>query len=268
MLKNCWGTFDALQTHTYPPEDTRFDMSVGKRVPVKRTLVEWARMPAQRIATMADSWEGYKERFPQLDEGKVKVYMDEWAYHFQQDYKGCLAIARAFHEFFRHSDFIDMAGYTMATAWLNYDRTRSVISATGRVFQLYNRHFGRIPVAVGGNSPVPPVEYPVGGDQPKVNTGSPTHPLDVSAALTPDRKALVVAVVNATETASPLALELEGFAHATKGRCWWLKAPGLDAQNAVGKAPDVVIAEKAFETDKKVLTVAPYAIELYRFDAA
>jgi alpha-N-arabinofuranosidase len=198
----------------------------------------------------------------------VKVYFDEWAYHFQQDYKGCLAIARAFHEFFRHSDFIDMAGYTMATAWLNYDRTRSVISATGRVFQLYNRHFGRIPVAVGGNSPTPPVEYPIGGDQPKVNTGSPTHPLDVSAALTPDRKALVVAVVNATETASPLALELEGFAHATKGRCWGLKAPGLDAQNAVGKAPDVVIAEKAFETDKKVLTVAPYAIELYRFDAA
>ncbi len=268
MLKNCWGTFDAMQTHTYPPEDTRFDMSVGKRVPVTRTLVEWARMPAQRIATMADSWQGYKERFPQLNEGKVKVFMDEWAYHFKQDYKGCMAIARAFHEFFRHTDFIDMTGYTMATAWLNYDRTQSVISATGRVFQLYHRHFGTIPVAVGGNSPVPPVQYPVGGDQPKVNTGSPTHPLDVSAALTADRKALVVAVVNATEQARSLTLGLEGFAAAAKGRCWWLKGSGLDAQNLAGKRPEVVIAEREFNTANKVLNLAPYAIELYRFEAA
>ena len=68
--------------------------------------------------------------------------------------------------------------------------------------------------------------------------------------------------------AKPGALGREPLKAAEKGRCWGLKAPGLDAQNAVGKAPDVVIAEKAFETDKKVLTVAPYAIELYRFDAA
>jgi alpha-N-arabinofuranosidase len=268
MLKNCWGTFDALQTHTYPPEDTRFDMSIGKRVPVTRTLTEWARMPAQRIATMADSWEGYKERFPELKEGKVKVYMDEWAYHFQQDYKGCLAIARAFHEFFRHSDFIDMAGYTMATAWLNYDRTRSTISATGRVFQLYNRNFGRIPVAVTGNSPVPPVQYPVGGDQPKVNTGSPTHPLDVSAALTADRKALVVAVVNASETAHALNMALDGFGRAARGRCLWLKHSGLDAQNLLDKAPQVTIAERSFDPAAKTFTIKPLAIELYRFEMA
>ncbi|GAA0540958.1 alpha-N-arabinofuranosidase [Rhizomicrobium palustre] len=268
MLKNCWGTFDALQTHTYPPEDTRFDLALGKRVPVTRTLVEWARMPAQRIATMADSWEGYKERFPALKDGKVKVYFDEWAYHFQADYKGCLAIARAFHEFFRHSDFIDMAGYTMATAWLSFDRTNSVISTTGRIFQLYNRHFGRIPVAVSGNSPVPPVQYPIGGDQPKVNTGSPTHPLDVSAALMPDRKALVVAVVNATDAAHPLTLSLEGFRPAAQGRCLWLKNSGLAAQNAVGKAPEVTIAERSFDATAKSFTIVPYAIELYRFEAA
>jgi alpha-L-arabinofuranosidase len=268
MLKNCWGTFDAMQTHTYPPEDTRFDMSVGKRVPVTRTLVEWARMPAQRIATMADSWEGYKERFPQLNEGKVKVFMDEWAYHFQQDYKGCLAIARAFHEFFRHTDFIDMTGYTMATAWLNYDRTRSVISATGRVFQLYHRHFGKIPVAVTGNSPVPPPEYPIGGDQPKVNTGSATWPLDVSAALTGDRKGLVIAVVNATDAARTLELGLEGFRTAGAGRSWKLTAPGLDAQNNVGNAPKVVIDETTFDATAKPITVAPFGIELYEYRAA
>jgi alpha-L-arabinofuranosidase len=268
MLKNCYGTFDALATHTYPPEDTRFDLATGKRVPVTRTLVEWARMPAQRIATMADAWEGYKERFPQLNEGKVKVFFDEWAYHFKQDYKGCLAIAGAFHEFFRHSDFIDMAAYTMGMAWLDYNRTQSVISASGRVFQLYNRHFGTIPVAVTGNSPVPPPKYPIGGDQPKVNTGSATWPLDVSAALTSDRTALVVAVVNATEEVRTLELDLDGFKSAASGRCWKLTGHGLDSQNLAGKAPEIVIADGNFDATAKTLTVAPFGIELYEYRAA
>ena len=268
ILENCYGTFDAMATHTYPPEDTRFDLGLGKRVPVTRTLVEWARMPAQRIATMADSWEGYKQRFPQLGDGKVKVFFDEWAYHRQQDYKGCLAIARAFHEFFRHSDFIDMTAYTMGMAWLDYNRTQAVVSASGRVFQLYNRHFGKIPVAVTGNSPVPPPNYPIGGDQPKVNTGSATWPLDVSAALTADRKALVVAVVNATEEPRKLDLALDGFNPSNKGRCWKLTAPSLDAQNSVGEAPKVAIAETTFDATVKAIAVAPFGIALYEYRAA
>jgi alpha-L-arabinofuranosidase len=268
MLKECYGTFDALATHAYPSEGKHFNLATGKNEPVEQTMVEWAQMPANRVATMADCWDEYKKRFPALEDGKVKVFFDEWAYHFGQDYKGCLAIARCFHEFFRRSDFIDMAGYTMATAWLNYDRTQSAISATGRVFQLYNHYFGRIPVAVNGNSPVPAPKYPIGGDQPKVNTGSPTHPLDVSAALTSDRKALIVAVVNATDKECPLELGLEGFKAAARGRCWKLKSPSLDGQNAVGKAPEVVIAEGTFDATKKVLAAAPYSIVLYRFEAA
>jgi alpha-N-arabinofuranosidase len=257
-----------MATHTYPPEDTHFDLATGKRVPVTRTLVEWAQQPANRIATMADCWEEYKRRFPVLNEGKVKVFFDEWAYHFQQDFKGCLAIARAFHEFFRHSDFIEMTAFTMGMSWLNYDRTRSVISTSGRVFQLYNRHFGKIPVAVTGNSPVPPPKYPIGGDQPKVNTGSATWPLDISAALTEDRKALVVAIVNATETAQQLAFDLSSFSAVGKGRCWKLAAPNLDAQNLVGKALEVVIAEGTFDTTVKSFVIAPCSVELYEYSAA
>jgi len=56
----------------------------------------------------------------------------------------------------------------------------------------------------------PKPKYPIGGDQPKVSSGSPTYPLDVSAALTPDRRYLTVAVVNATERAQPLELNLSG----------------------------------------------------------
>ena len=268
MLANCWGKFDALATHAYPPENKHFNLATGKNEDIQQTLVEWAQAPAQRVATMADCWDEYKKRFPVLNEGKVKVFFDEWAYHFQQDYNGCLAIARTLHEFFRHSDFVDMAAYTMGMSWLNYDRTQSVISASGRVFQLYNRHFGKIPVAVTGNAPVPSPKYPIGGDQPKVNTGSATSPLDVSAALSAERNALIVAVVNATETEQTLELDLSNFRSAGTGKTWSLKAADLDAQNVVGKAPGVVIAEGTFDTATKVMKVPPTSIQLFEYSAA
>lgn len=160
--------------------------------------------------------------------------------------KSHLAIARAFHEFFRHSDFIEMAGFTMATNWLSFDRTHSVVNAYGRVFQLYNRYFGKIPVPVTGDSPVPPPKYPIGGDQPRVNTGSDTWPRDVSAALTADRRALIVAVVNAAEDRRTLNLRVQGWRKGSKGRCWKLNAPGLDAQNVVGKKPQVIVRSSAW----------------------
>ena len=268
MLAKSYGKFDALATHAYPAENKHFDIATGKSVDITQSLVEWAQAPAQRVATMADCWEEYKKRFPKLNDGKVKVFFDEWAYHFQQDFKGCLAIARMLHEFFRHSDFIDMTAYTMGMSWLNYDRTQSVISASGRVFQLYNRHFGKIPVAVTGNSPVPPPKYPPGGDQPKVNTGSATWPLDVSAALTADKRALIVGVVNATEAAQSLGLGVSGFNVAAKGRCWKLTAAKLDAQNVVGKAPEVAIVEGTFDAGAPTLPIAPTSIELYEYPAA
>ena len=268
MLQHCWGRFDALATHAYPPENKHFNLTTGKNEDIRQKLPEWAQAPAQRVATMADCWQEYKKRFPELERGKVKVFFDEWAYHFQPDLKGCLAIARAFHEFFRHSDFIEMAAFTMATNWLSFDRTRSVVNAYGRVFQLYNRHFGKIPVSVSGNSPVPPPKYPVGGDQPKVNTGSGTWPLDVSAALTADRSALIIAVVNATEEAHTLHLEVQGFRKAASGRCWKLVAPGLDAQNSVGKQPEVVIRQGSFDPTATSITAAPAGIVLYEFSAA
>ena len=265
MLQHCWGDFDALATHAYPPENKHFDLSTGKNEDIKQTLLQWAQAPAQRVATMADCWEEYKKRFPELNQGKVKVFFDEWAYHFQPDFRGCLAIARAFHEFFRHSDFIEMAGFTMATNWLNYDRTHSVVNAYGRVFQLYSGHFGKIPLTVTGNAPVPASKYPIGGDQPKVNTGSNTWPLDVSAALTADRRTLTVAVVNATEEPHVLHLAVQGFQKGSKGRCWKLVAPALDAQNSVGKPPQVVVRQADFDPTATSITAAPTSIVLYEF---
>ncbi len=268
MFQNCMGRFDALQTHAYPPENKHYDLETGKLVDIQQPLIEWSRGMAQRIQTMTDCWDAYKKHFPELNNGKIKVFFDEWAYHFQPDLKGCLAVASGLHEFYRHTDFIDAAAYTMATGWLSFDRTNAVISATGRVFQLYNQHFGVIPVAVTGNSPVPPPKYPIGGDQPSVNTGSATWPLDVSAALTQDRKALIVAVVNATEQAQGLKLDVPGFASARTGRSWRLTGPSLDAQNRVGAVPQVAIEARTFNPRAGTVSLAPISVELFEFRSA
>ena len=265
MFKNSWGKFDALATHAYPPEGKRFDLQTGKLFDVKLSPVEWARQPANRVATMVDAWEEYKKLFPELNNGKIKVFFDEWAYSFQDSLKGSVAIALTLQEFFRHTDFIDMAGYTMATAWINFDATDSVISARGRVFQLYNKHFGSVPVKINGNSPQPAPQYPIGGDQPRVNTGSPTYPIDVSAALTSDGNTLTVALVNPTETTQSIDLSFDGFSSGAKGKVWTLVGKNADATNAVGKKPDVVIQESSFNASATNFKVAPLSVKIFHF---
>lgn len=266
MFKDSWGKFDALGTHAYPPQNKRFDLKTGKLFDVQQSLNEWARQPANRVRTMVDAWEEYKKHFPKLNEGHIKVFFDEWAYSFQDSLKNSLAIALAFHEFFRHTDFIDMAGFTMATGWLDFNRTSSTVSARGRIFQLYQQHFGNIPIVVDGNSPTPKPQYPVGGDQPKVNAGSATYPLDVSAALTADGKALVVAVVNATEQVQSLELNISDFIFSATGRSWKFTGLGPDAKNTVGKSPEVLTVEADFDASQKILQIAAVSVEFYRFE--
>ena len=268
MLRDSWGTFDALATHAYPPEGKRFNLETGKLFDVEQTTLESVRQPADRVGTMVDAWEAYKKAFPELEKGQIKVFFDEWAFHFQDDLKGALAIAMTLHEFYRHTDFIDMAGYTMATAWLDFNRTDSIISTKGKVFQLFNQHFGTIPVAIDGNAPQPAPQYPIGGDQPKVNTGSATYPLDVSAALTADGKTLVLSVINATESEQQLELGISSFKPVQSGKCWKFSGKSIDSRNQLGKEPEVLTRESDFNAKVNTLAIAPLSVEIYHFYAA
>jgi len=268
LLKNSWGNFEMLAEHAYPSDGKRFDPVTATYVAVDEPLVEWARRPANRIRQKAEAWEEYMERFPALKDGKIKVALDEWAYRFSQDLKLDLAIATLFHEVFRHTDLITMVAYTMGMSWLDYNRTDATLSGSGVVFRLYREHFGTIPLALTGNSPQPAPKWPVGGDQPRVNAGSPTYPLDISAALTADRSALTLAAVNATDTAQQLALDFSGFKPRAHGRAWKLISPSLEAANHVGHKPQLAVTEHPFDAAAKALSIAPFAIELYEFPAA
>src|ERR1035441_2063601 len=105
---------------------------------------------------------------------------------------------------FRHSDLYQLAGFTFATSLLSANRTEAVLNPAGLMFKLYRDHFGTIPVEVTGSSPQPAPKYPAGGDQPRVNPGSDTYPLDVAAALSTDRRSLTVADRKSEEHTSEL----------------------------------------------------------------
>ena len=152
-------------------------------------LVDWMRRPANHVRAKYEAYQDYLARIPALKTKPVPINLDEWAYSGvpANSYKVVPAYAWTFHEMFRYSDLYQMAGFTFATSLLSANRTEAVLNPAGLLFKLYRDHFGTIPVEVSGNSPQPPPKYPAGGEEPRVNAGSDTFPLDVVAAESSDR---------------------------------------------------------------------------------
>jgi len=133
--------------------------------------------------------------------------------------------------------------------------------------KLYGEHFGAgtIPVAIEGNSPQPEPRYPVGFAHPKVLAGSPTYPLDVIAGLSPDRRSLRIAVVNATFKAQSFEINLGGLQTRAGGKLWRLSGKNLEAANKVGQPPGVSIREEKAPALSRGLTVPPISTSIYEF---
>jgi alpha-N-arabinofuranosidase len=178
-------------------------------------------------------------------------------------YKVVPAYAWVFHEMFRHSDLYQMACFTFATSLIATSRTEAVLNPAGLLFKLYRDHFGVVPVAVSGDAPPPPPKYPVGGEQPRVNAGSPTFPLDVAAAWTEDRRSLAVAVINPTESEQALDLAVTGADLAASGTLWRLAPAKLDATITPGQEPEVEIEEQPVAGLPASGRYAPFSVSLF-----
>jgi alpha-N-arabinofuranosidase len=226
------------------------------------------RHPSNRVRLKAEAWQEYQERFPAMTDRKIFLSIDEYAYTgTPQNLKLALAYAMVFNEMLRHTDFMRMSAFTMGVSTLDYNATAAVLNTNGLLFKLYADHMGlgMVPVAVSGNSPQPPPKYPVGGDQPRTNSGSPTYPLDVVAALTADRKYLSLAVVNATESVQPVELNVTGARLAGKSTLWQMTGRDLDAANRVGEEAQVAVREIDIVDAPQTLSVAPISVDIYRF---
>lgn len=281
LFSKCWGTFDGVTEHWYARSGTRFDLDIGQHdpyaggtnlpprygyVPVKQSLIEWARVPSNRVRIKAEEWAQYEKRFPAIKDKKIFLAIDEWAYTgTPTDLKLALSYAMVLQEMFRHTEFIRMSAFTMGVSTINFNATEAGFNTTGLMFKLYGNYFGTLPVEVTGNSPPPAPKWPVGGEQPATNPGSPTYPLDISAAFTSDRKFLTVAVVNPTEQPQLLNLHVEGLQLAAGAKMWQMTGPSPDAANVLGKKPEVEITENSLSTFPQTISIPPVSIGIFRF---
>ncbi|HKR85625.1 MAG TPA: hypothetical protein VJS37_15810, partial [Terriglobales bacterium] len=238
-------------------------------VPVKQSLIEWARVPSNRVRIKAEEWVEYENRYPAIKDKNILLSIDEWAYTgTPTDLKLALAYAMVLQEMFRHTDFIKMSAFTMGVSTINFNATESSFNTTGLMFKLYRERFETLPIEVGGNSPQPAPKWPVGGEQPATSPGSSTYPLDISAAFSSDRKFLSVSIVNPTEETQSLNLHLEGVRLGSAAQMWRMTGPSPDAANVLGKAPEVDVKEESLSSLPEIVTIAPASITVYRFAAA
>ncbi|MGB8477454.1 MAG: alpha-N-arabinofuranosidase [Acidobacteriaceae bacterium] len=280
-IENCWGNFSGITQHWYARSGQHFDVEKAKGLPldaptdagydkVDQTPLEYARYPANIVHLYAQTWRRYQQRFPQLVNDHTFLSIDEYAYfggsfNRAPDLKMALAYGMILNEMLRHTDFLRMSARTMGVSTLDYTPTAAVLNTTGLVYKLYGDSFvpGSIPVALTGNSPQP--QYPVGGDQPETNSGSPTYPLDMFAALTPDRKYLTLAVVNATDSARGFDLNIAGVRLQGQPTLWQITGKDLQAADQVGQAPLVAITRSTVSGSVHRLSVAPISVDIYRF---
>jgi alpha-N-arabinofuranosidase len=268
LLAHCLDNMDMISEHFYSRSGQHTDLTTGEKVSTgPQPLVEWERAPATQVRSKYEHYQEYLKRIPGLKAKPVPIALDEWAYTGvpPNSYKVVPAYAWAFHEMFRHSDLYQLGGFTFATAMISEVRTDAVLSPAGLLFKMYREHFGTFPVDVTGDSPQPKPIYPAGGDQPAVNPGSATYPLDVSAAVSEDRKTLTIAVLNPSDSEQQLKLTINGVKLASRGRLWRMAPTSIDATITVGQKPGVEVQQEEITSVPDAVTVPPFSVNIYSF---
>lgn len=261
LLANCFDNIDLISEHFYNFGGTHFSLAKNDQVPndPNEPITDWMRRGANHVRIKVEQYREYEKRLPQLVAHPKPINLDEWAY-MGGNHESYPAYAWIFHEMFRNSDLYQMAAQTFATSLLTRDTPHPALTANGLVFKLYRDHFGSIPVAVAGNSPQPKPTEPFGGEQPAVNAGSETFPLDVVAAWTEDHRTLTVAILNPTDVEQSLKLDFAGATLTGQGSLWRLASSRADA-----KEPAIV--NSTVEGVPSALTMPRFSISIYELTA-
>ena len=247
MLANCAEHMDLISEHFY----------VNTSLPDVAAHVQ--QIP-DRIKQIADAHRQYRREIPSLQGKDIGVAMDEWNYWYgphvfgelgtRYCLKDALGIAAGLHEYFRNSDIFTMANYAQTVnviGCIKTTKTHADFDATAFPLMLYCRHFGAIPVAVE----------------------NPAAPVDISAALTSDKKALTVGVVNPKAEGFSLKLNLKSARMTGLGQTWMITGPDPLAYNQPGEKRKVDLHDEYREANLGgTLTVPAYSITLFRIPVA
>lgn len=239
LLSNCFKNFDFISEHYYNYGNTHFSLAESRQVPndPNEPVTDWMRRAANHVRIKYEHYQDYEKLLPQLAAQPKPLSISEWGY-MGGKYPAYPAYAWVLQEMFRHSGLIKMANYTFGTSLLAREGTNVSLNANGLVFKIYGNHFGSLPVEVSGNSPQPKPTDPFGGEQPAVNAGSDTFPVDVVAAWTSDHRALTVAVLNPTEVEQSLKISITGANLSGAGTLWRLVSGEPSGRNpAISSSP-------------------------------
>jgi alpha-L-arabinofuranosidase len=277
LLANCQGNVDYVSEHTYSYPRLAYDAQKQSFVDVQDPLPIQARRTANRVGEAFEVWQKYVEKMPWLKEKNVRFIFDEWGCRHRSvtgSYQPPgmltpLCYALLLNEMFRHSDMIGASCATGSLGTVLVDATGQAtgFSAEGLVLKIMATHFGdSLPVEVSANSPQQAVPGTPWVDIPKVPIGSPTYPLDVVAALSGDRKRLILSVVNPTEAAHEFSPRITGVKLRGPGKLWQIAPPGLSAANVAGQKPVVEILEYPLKALAERVQVPPVSVNVYEFD--
>jgi alpha-N-arabinofuranosidase len=84
------------------------------------------------------------------------------------------------------------------------------------------------------------------------------------AALSPDKKFLVVSVVNATESEQSFDLNVAGVKPQGPSTLLQLTGATIDASDRVGQPPQVEVKQIPVDNVSGAITVAPISVNVYR----
>jgi alpha-L-arabinofuranosidase len=241
MLTHSVNQMDLLSEHFYTQERPGV-MAHVEQVP-------------NAIRAKVEAHRRYRETLPTLKGKDIRIAMDEWNYWYgphvfgelgtRYFMKDALGIAAGLHEFYKSTDIVEMAQYAQTVNVIGAIKTtptRAAFETTGLVLKLYRREFGTIPVAVEGTP----------------------EPLYVSAALTADRQALTIGVVNPTGGPVTLPLTFAGNPRLEPSKAWRIAHPDPQAHNDP-ETPDVVQIVEVNPGSAERLELPAYSITLVRY---
>ncbi len=246
MLRECADHMNLIAEHFYS----------GKN---RDDVIGHVNQLANAVREKAEGHRRLQTQLGLLEDGPMPVAMTEWNYWYQPyvygelgcsyDLADALGVAIGLHEYFRHSDLIQMAHYAQTVnviGCIKTTKTEAFFDTTALPLLLYRREFGTVPLEVTG-------------DHRLVN-------VDVSAAWTEDRSAITVAIVNPNADAKAIELNLSGVEVAEEGTRWVIAGDDPSATNEPGRQKVEIVKQALPGTNQ--IECPPLSIQVIRMPIA
>ncbi|MEJ5259784.1 MAG: alpha-L-arabinofuranosidase C-terminal domain-containing protein [Anaerohalosphaeraceae bacterium] len=242
LLKNCADHMNSIAEHFYCQS--------------RPDLTAHVRQVPNAIKSKADGHRRLRQTLDSLKGKDIRIAMTEWNYWYgphvfgelgtRYFMKDALGIAAGLHEYFRNSEMFWGAFYAQTVnviGCIKTTKTAAAFDATGLPLVLYRREFGTLPLEVSGWN----------------------EKLDVSAALTTDKKFLTIGIVNASWDTYQVQFDLKSLTPAGPAKGWLISHENPMAHNDPSETKPTIDIQTLSPTDlTKTVSIKPISITLFK----